>query len=1011
MKHSIHVWTIIVLLLIVTPLAIVSANRENLIQSWRINTENSFTSPQALNVKPPAKNAIQQQNEDKNINKRTYNNVTLIANSTTYKPGDTAEISINGPRSEFNGTAEWKLESPNAETAFSFDNDKILLINNSDFTASTYDVWTPVNVDSIDASNGYLNVTEIGNASDQDDAEIYINRTNLNFDPFSVNQTLDVYLRFNYRILRPNLLTNPSFETGLNGWNYNASAVKIVTTENGTIQDGLKSVYLNGTNGTRFFSQDIVFSTSKSGQFLLSAYATGNNASSYWILEITYFYKNGSQDAQKIDRTSFNSNGKPVDDDGFVHLEQLLTMPDNTINMTITFIGFNDTASNATYQGYADNFYLAFSVLSTYQPELQYYNGTSVQKIKLNINTLAWQSFEQKIHIENITAVDDKFLSIVLPDLDDDGTDDPTISVLLDNFEFVRITPPVGRIDTRILNSGEVNSTRVYNSETLASEVLTSKYVFQMDSNENVSLNITLQLPTYRVYYGVWIFELYLYRIANNGSQLNVEKLPIGLTIVDNITFNPTVRFTQRGYVNYTYISNYTSMENTTHFEVFYENETGPDMLVFSPGDNVTLIGPLIANTTLEALDNSYYNILNGYARFEWQGKFENISWGTPDSEAPSYLRVYSESSTADVAHGSFPSPYNSSSYFGLNFAIPNRTIYGNVNVTIVFTLSATNTRAGIGSSKFTVNVTVEKTFTVKFKLKILKSNVPQKTKYLFADAIEGNTQILPINYKDNLETIYNHANITLKNGTVIEVNRTITSNLSLNLRDIHITMFVDLNKDSSYSISNDTEMKLDVIKGNLFWYYRVDPNLRTGEYSIYMRWDDAFYVNESQSIFYLPFNSNSIQFNFTVSGTRIIKGLPSETLDVTTGELLTVNFTVTLQEATTRILTGMKIQALIDGNRNYTFNVNEENGVYFLELVIPTTLSGGAHTVQFVVANTGDVLQGQLELNVVHTPKTSPRDFPHVNENPILTGVGLIVAVVLTLAAIALVLKIGRQT
>ncbi len=949
----------------------------------------------------------------------TFGNITITTNATQYYPGETLKLSMVGPSNELAGTMEWKLLSPLNESIFGFDLLRFLLLNNFDFATTDTSEWTndPTNpFDNITISNGHLNLTELADA-DTNPARVYINKTGVNLTAITIN--------FNYLGLTPNLVKNASFES-VTAWTFNNSLVK---QSNALVHGGSFSLFANKTpSNSVVASQNVTVPANKT--LIISAWGTGINANSHWLFRITAYNATGHPlGTPKNSTRSTSLNEKDLENE-FGMLETTFFTPPKTSYVQIELIGINST-ENGTYTGYFDD--VTISIEPTTALELQYYNGTNwVNVTGFKKNTHKWNTFQTTINLNaTAPAANGTIFALVLPDQSNDTTDPPTFW-LLDNFTFVKITPPIGRLTaagTDKVVTGSVNATRIFRvDDQVKNETLFSFYEYTVKQEEKtiVSVNVTLTLPKEHVYYGPHALDIIFYPEATSSETPKPRVFSSLIYIIDDFRFEPLSYYALRGSIDFSYNDTQTN-ETISIQQVYYEDETSQRL--FSPGDNVTIIGFIIPesqkrlfNRTV-ALDTSFYKIENGHARFKWQGLTENITWGT---NGDSILRVFS-TNAKDIAHGNFSVAYpqltNYTKFVAINFVIPRRGIFGSVNSTLFFNFQHSLNNQGHNFTEstaiqpYTVNMSLPQ-LEIKFRLNITQSLLPSTTRFVPLQSIDGTFSIDPLHARDDLLNRYGTANVTLANGTKITLNRTMFENITnyVPLADLHFKMFLDRSDKgniSSFDDGIDIPISIERFGDKFSWFYKFSPNDLNGTYVARITWLEAEKVNDTASIF-IPFNKKgSTPTELTIDFIVDLQFVPfyDVPISLTHGEILTLNFTLTISELGSNFyIPGVKLSARLDDNESLDIPIIENNGVYTI-IIGTRSLPVGTHSINIVLQSNGKVLRN-IQFTITPNPSlTNPTDpfTPPEGEDSATTLISTVIVGLATIIALGLIAFIPR--
>ncbi len=960
----------------------------------------------------------QQNDKGRTSHTTKFGNITITTNASRYFPGETMDVNILAPIKELNGTMEWKLYSPLNESIFGFDLLQFLLLQNFDFRTNNVSEWTNdpnTPFDFITVSNGYLNLTELADA-DLDPARVYVNNTGINLTKLTIS--------FDYLGLTPNLVANSSFED-VTGWTFNAS---LVSQSSNQAHSGSFSLFANKTPSNTVIAKQNVTVQGKT-RLIISAWGTGINSSSYWRFRITAYNSSGEIIGSPKNSSLSTTLSEKDLENGFGMLETTYLTPPNTSFVQIELIGFN-SSENGTYTGYFDDVMITVEPSSTL--ELQYYNGTNwINVTNFQTTTHKWNRFKTTIELNSISIpANGTIFAFVLPD-NSTSTTDPPITWLLDNFTFVKITPPIGRLSLATeIKRGSVNATRIFTVDgQVKNETLSSSYEYLFTEKEGkpvVSINFTLTLPKEQVYYGPHSLDIIYYPNVTSQQETKTRVVLSHLIYIeDTFRFEPLKYYALRGTVEYSY--NDTQQNQTvTINQVFFEEE--PER-IFSPGDNITIIGLLVPESAEKlfnktaALDTSFYKLENGFAKFEWQGVTGNITWG---ENGDSILRTYS-SSAKDIAHGNFTVAYplltNYTKFIALNFVIPSRGIFGTVNSTLFFDFKTTLSPAGhrfndtVTIKPYTVNITLA-TLDVKFRVNITQSLIPTQNHFVPLQSIDGTFTVDPLHARTNLLDKYQFANITLANGTIITVNRTIHENITqfIPLNDLHLKMFLDAENQGNLTIFDekyDITIAINRFGNKFSWFYKFSPNDLNGTYILRVLWLEAEKANDT-ALKFLAVNTNNTkptELSITLSVNFNFKSFYSTPISIIQGKNLLLNFTFTIDELGTDLyIPGINLNIQLDDNDSLVIAASENNGIYTINLDTKA-LSPGTHTIDIYHRSSG-VKLATITFTVELNPAlTTPSDkfTPPKNEDPATTLLSTIIIGIAATIALGLVILLPK--
>jgi len=816
----------------------------------------------------------------------TSGSTTLTTDEDTYTPGEWLEITADSNTFEMNGSLEWQLESPIDEVAFDFKSDYQTIFDDPYFVNSSVPDWHNNNFDSIIASEGYLTLTE-GMDADKIAAEIFYNETTL------LNSSR-YYISFDYMSKGENLLVNPSFETGdTTGWDVNSSFVQVVSDpDNAT--DGSHYAKINGTEGF-LVTQNVTIAGGRT--ISLSVKATGKTEANYWKLRIEAYNASGFNIGQ-IDST--DSRTLVEDDLGYIYNIILRWQtPINTSYLRVVFWGIDaGAAADTLYTGWLDDCYLAIvppSIIFSYWKGDSWYNQTIT-----DVGNHKWNPITFEVNTgENSTAPIAKTLRFILPDTNS-HSNNQTSYWFIDNFIVNYAIKP--EITTTINPGNPVNTGNVYSTwfHQGYNETLESKYSIEAEEAVNTSVGgasnakIELKLPIHQVYFGTWTFVFIIHRADSQGGFIDDKIVNITFVIKDHMNYVNQDLYILRGSTNQT------APDNTSDYRIYYEQET--DLQTISPGDNVTLLGYLEANSSqgeLYSLD--YLIISSAEVVYTWNSKWtsrENITWKTFG-----FIPYNNEGET--ILDGNFSVPYSTVKTMGLNFEIPKRGIFGNITANLTITVTSTS-----GGAPIQIVIPIDMPI-VRFKTVVIEENLPS-TSYYITELLGGNLTLKFLNCNDTLEVNY--------------PNRNITSELEIPVTDLDLIFFLD--ELATPEVEIKQTFHFHFIEQTVLWLDPVNPTLMPGNYSFKVRWNTP-YIFDIQDQAYLNISLHQV----AISGTFEIISL--DIPEIKQGESKTINFTVRLLE-TGKKIGGLDLSGRVSGNLTLgRFVAYEEDGVYKIDLSI----------------------------------------------------------------------------
>lgn len=846
----------------------------------------------------------------------TDGNTTLQTDKDTYAPGDELIITAEGSTDEMNGSLEWQLESPISEVAFDFYSDfQDDIFKDPLFDDISIPDWTNVSFDYLEAIAGYLNLTKTLD-DDTDDEEIYFDSTTLVQETYRIS--------FDYQVQGENNLTNPGFEDDNDnpiGWDGDIANVTIKTDSNNA-SEGVNYASINATDGFMLNQSLTGWNGSRVVYFTLKA--TGVNATNYWSLRLEAY--NSSNDLIGYKNSAENSQGAIPDEKGYANLIVGLELPENTTWIKVVFIGYG---SDGYYKGWIDNCILAES------PEeliFQAWSDSGWENRTLNNGDYQWENCEFDFK-SGINPPLNKIFRFILPD-DNGFASNATSYWLIDNITVNLVTVPsdttyfiTGDINT---GTGPINSTwfhRGYN------ETLPSTFVIEEEEREDIAdthATIKIQLPTHQVYFGSWIFVFMIHQEDSQDDYIDTKTINISFVIEEPMNYVIQDFYILRGSTN----------ESNGNFTEYFEQET--DIQTLSPGDNVTVLGYLEANSTpSEWYSLDYLIISSTFTEFFWNG-----TWTSREDEIWSiseFIPYNVEGKT--ILDGNFTAPINNTQTMALNFEIPIEGIYGNLSSNISIALESTNRKVDVGGEPLIVDIPLNLP-TVKFKINITSEHLPSKSYYL-TEYLSGNISVEFLNF--NVEKIEN-----IKENFP---DRNISSKLDIPMTDIDVT--VHIVQDSEYS----QEFHYIIIGNSFLWDDEINPHLPTGDYDFQIRWNTPFRLGiQSQAFLNISELSISVQGVLTLIP-------PEKTPEIEQGEQKTVNFSIKLsniQEEDIKMVTGLNLKGSITGNESSGhLIVYEEEGVYKIDLSIDLETDPKDYTIDiFILGREGKL--GSITFTVI---------------------------------------------
>ncbi|MHA1941040.1 MAG: hypothetical protein ACW97P_04880 [Candidatus Hodarchaeales archaeon] len=904
--------------------------------------------------------------DQKQFSEVTSGLTTLTSNADTYTPGDWVTITAESNTDEMNGSLEWRLESPIEEYSFDFNSFYQDVFSDPEFNNDLIPDWNNTGFDGFTANDGYLNLTE-GFDNDTVDAVIFNNNSALISDT-------DYIISFDYYSQGENLLINPSFETGdLSGWDGQLTNITIVNDPLNT-SHGDYYAEINATEG--FVLNQTINGLTEGRTIFFTASATGNTQANYWFLQIEYFNVTG--DLIGFKTSPEESLNKETDERGYVTLSMEATLPENTTDIKAIFVG-RDAGADAdeVYTGFLDN-----CILTEAPPALKFSHGTggTWNDTTLTPENHQWANASIKIDTGLSLPSSTETMRFILSD-SNTFANNKTSFWLIDNIAVNLVTKPEdttgpfsGPSEDTI--TGFVNSTRFHKG---FRENLSSTFNIHVEAATNISVasessaTIQIQLPTYQVYLGEWIFVFMIHQIDNDVEFLQTKTIYLSFVVEEQVNFIVQDYYMLRGSTNKT-------VGNESVFTEYFDEKKS--ISAFSPGDNVTVLGYLEANSTQGIwYDTDYLRIGSASTNFRWESSWESkevISWSSFG-----YIPYYEDGST--VIDGNFTTPFNNTQSFAFNFVVPTRGIFGNFSANLTMSITATNTKLdGTGGTPLLFEIPLDLP-SIQFKVNVTKENLPG-TSFWLTDYIGGNVSIEFLNINDTLETNF--------------PGRNISSLIDIPIADIDLSIFID--EDENPDIQLDQEFHYNHIGNTIIWLDFIDPHLTSGDYNFLIRWNTPFRQNETD--FALIGISN---LTISVQGTLEVIPL-TEIPTFKQGDQESLNFSIRLNERTEMRIGGLDLYGSFAENVSMgNIVVYEKQGVYFLDLDIKSDMTVGTYNIEiFVVGQTEYIgsISFQVEERIVEqTDRIQPLDIA------ISIG-GFAIFIILGVAIIGLMYRINSK-
>jgi hypothetical protein len=868
----------------------------------------------------------------------TSGETTLKTDKDSYAPGELVEITAESTTTEMNGSLEWSLESPISEVAFDFSSDFQDIFEDRFFEDPTIPDWINDGFSSMSASSGYLNLTELAD-TDMNDVEVYYNTSELEPGQYEIS--------FDYFSTGQNLLVNPGFEGGnTTGWDFNGLSVKPV--EDPT--NASEADYYAEINGTEGYLLNQTVDVPKGiHEVTLVVKATGNRNENFWSIRLEAYNESGKVVGAVENYPETDSRDGTPDEKGYITQILNWETPDNTTEIRLAFRGHNASDLNALYSGWFDDCYLGevptslkFSYWGAPTPE----EDIKWRDVPLSTDqtTLEWGNSSFQAYLgENIS----KTFRFILPD-ENSFADNATSYWFIDNMKVEKVTVPAEEMGPIVKSpyketfSGSINSTWIHRG---FHENLTSTYEIEIEPFENAttpsdcSASIQILLPEHQVYFGSWIFVFKIHQIDDLERPLAIKTINMSFIVEEPMNYVVQDIYMLRGFTNETQGSG-----NDTQyiFTEYFEKESNIQAL--SPGDNVTLLGFIEANSTRSEWYSLDYLELGTSASVEyrWDSNWysrENITWNEIG-----FIR-YNEGGET-ILDGNFTSPFDNATTMALNFKLPNRGIYGNLSANLEFFIYGTNRKSGgVGGEALRVEIPIDLP-PVKFKVNIIEEHLPA-TNYYITDYLDGNITLEFYNYNDTLESDF--------------PNRNISVNLTIPMNDLELTIFLDNMDQSPSEIDISQQFHYHFIGKSVLWLDPINPNLENGEYHFLIRWNAPYRLGiQDQDILI----SHSIQ----VKGSPMI--VPAEeSPGLKQGAQRTLNFTVHIDNATGKFIKGLDLVGLVEKNESYgKFVIYEEEGVYKIDLDIERDAEVKQYTIDIFIVGRSEAI-GNIKYTVIEVP------------------------------------------
>ncbi len=897
----------------------------------------------------------------------TSGRTTLTTDADTYAPGDWVTITAESDTDEMNGSLEWRVESPISEVSFDFKSYYQDVFVDPEFDAGITTDWENDGFDYISAVDGYLNITEEADP-DLDAIEIYNNNSAL-----ATNTKYRV--TFDYYSQGENMLVNPSFETGdTTGWT--GSNLTVINSPKNASQ-GDYHASINATEG--FILNQTVLGFTAGRTVTLSARATGNTDANYWYLRLEALNSTGDM-IDWISSGSDDSRNHEPDEKGYTHGILQYTLPENTTSVKAIFVG-RDTGSQGDeyYTGFIDSF-----ILSETPPKLVFSYGTNDiwKNETLELDTHTWEEAEFYFNTESSMPSNTKTMRFILLDTNS-FANNKTGYWLIDNIavnivtETESFTGPISNVKNHYSNY--INSTWFHQG---FREDLSSTFEIDVDSPENVTVasdvraEMKVQLPSHQIYMGSWIFLFKIHQIDTGEppTEIQTQTINISFVVEEPMNFKIQDYYLLRGSTNKT-------VANESVFTEYFSQET--EISSISPGDNVTILGYLEANSTpTEWYDLEYLEIGQAFTKYQWESEWKSkevITWDVFGFIPHNIDGEY-------VVDGNFTHPLNNTQTFAINFQVPNRGIFGNITGNISLNLVSSNVKPnGVGEPVLSLVIPIDLP-RVEFLINVTEEHLPTTDFYL-TDYIGGNVTLEFLNINNTLETNFPARNIS--------------SVLDIPITDLDLVLFLDETGTTPLNVEIAQEFHSHHVGNTILWFDFIDPNLEIGTYTFRIRWNTPYSQNATS------FAEVAItQLSISIQGTLEIIP-PSSTPTVTQGEQVTVNFTVELSDTEKRIGGLDLISSLIGGNLDANLIVYEQQGVYFIDIVVDSSMEAKNYNIEIFVSGRTEPL-GSIEFTVLERDDPTGDELDFFDIFVGIAGFGIFIA--LSVIGAGLMFRINKS-
>ncbi|MHA2094117.1 MAG: hypothetical protein ACW98F_05755, partial [Candidatus Hodarchaeales archaeon] len=651
---------------------------------------------------------------------------------------------------------------------------------------------------------------------------------------------------------------------------------------------------------------------------------------------------------------------------------------ENITSIRVVFVG-SDTGDDGDgyYTGWIDNCIIAENPSAldfSYAANGEWNNNT------LSVGSHEWETaefiFETDASLPSLT----KTLRFILSDTNS-YSNNKTSYWLIDNIAVNLVTKtdfftgPISKVKSTKV--GHINSTwfhRDYREELSST--------FRIDVEENVSAvsettaEIKIQLPTHQVYMGSWIFVFKIHQInsAEPPTRIQTKTINISFIVEESMNFVIQDYYVLRGSTNKT-------VANESVFTEYFEQEN--NLNAISPGDNLTVLGYLEANSTpSEWYDLEYLELSGVFTSYQWNSTWKSeeiINWDV-------FGLISFNHEGEHVVDGNFTTPLNSTKTLGINFQVPYRGIFGNISSNLSLNLVGSNLKPdGIGSPILSLVVPIVLP-RVEFEINVAEENLPGTSFYL-TDYFGGNATLEFLNINNTLEANY--------------PNRNISSVLDIPIRDIDLMLFLDETGITPSEVDIAQDFHYHHIGNTIIWFDFIDPNIKSGTYTFRIRWNTPYSQNATN------FAEVSItQLSISIEGTlEIVSSITIPT--VKQGNQITINFSIELTETSKQIGGLDLISSLVGEGSEGNFIVYEQQGEYYIDLVVGTTMEAKNYNIEIFVSGRTESL-GTIEFTVLEGDTDDSDTINFFDIMISVAGFGIFVA--LGIVAAGLMFRINKS-